>query len=77
MDYSLDDFYTYNGGYKVRMTGGSRTTRKGDGTESTPYEETSMDRAKDIMSLLESDDALMSDFNFLLRQKKLKQLKLK
>lgn len=36
---------------------------------------TSMERAKDIMDLLEHDDELMSDFNFLLRQKKLKQLK--
>jgi hypothetical protein len=26
------------GGYKVRMTGGSRTTRKGDGTESTHFQ---------------------------------------
>jgi hypothetical protein len=36
---------------------------------------TAMERAKDIMSMLEDDDELMSNLNFLLRQKKLKQLK--
>ena len=45
------------------------------GLDGSLIELTTMEKAKDIMSLLESDDALMSDFNFLLRQKKLKQLK--
>jgi len=38
-------------------------------------EKNKMDIAKDIMDLLENDDEVMSNFNFLLRQKKLKQLK--
>jgi len=38
-------------------------------------EKNKIDIAKDIMDLLENDDEVMSNFNFLLRQKKLKQLK--
>lgn len=38
-------------------------------------EQNKMDIAKDIMDLLESDQEVMDNFNFLLRQKKLKQLK--
>ena len=43
-----------------------------------PYENREKDKmeiAKDIMSLLDNDQEVMDNFNFLLRQKKLKQLK--
>jgi len=65
MDYTLDDFYYYN------------EEEEGDwGLDNNPSpEKNKMDIAKDIMDLLESDDEVMSNFNFLLRQKKLKQLK--
>jgi hypothetical protein len=43
----------------------------------TSMEKASMEKAKDIMDMLENDSELMSNFNFLLRQKKLKQLKTK
>ena len=36
---------------------------------------TSMEKAKLVMELLESDSNIMDDFNFLMRQKKLRQLK--
>ncbi len=38
-------------------------------------EKNKMEIAKDIMSVLEGDDEVMGNFNFLLRQKKLRQLK--
>jgi hypothetical protein len=38
-------------------------------------ERNKMDIAKDILDILENDDEVMDNFNFLLRQKKLKQLK--
>ena len=43
-----------------------------------PYEKREKDKmeiAKDVMSLLENDQEVMDNFNFLLRQKKIKQLK--
>ena len=44
-------------------------------TEPQSEEKTKMNLAKDLMDLLENDDEVMDNFNFLLRQKKLKQLK--
>jgi len=41
----------------------------------TSPEKDKMEIAKDVMSLLENDQEVMDNFNFLLRQKKLKQLK--
>jgi len=46
-----------------------------DWIDENESEMTSMDTAKDIMSMLENDPELMDNFNFLLRQRKLKQLK--
>jgi len=45
-----------------------------DDWERSP-EKNKMEIAKDVMDLLENDQEVMDNFNFLLRQKKLKQLK--
>jgi len=71
MDYSLDDFYEYNDHDQVNK----------DYVESVLdgglYNMNTKDRAKEILIQLESDDELLRDFNLLLRQKKLEQIKKK
>ena len=71
MYYSIEDFYEYNNHDMVSKEYVDNYSTIGESDMNT------MERAKEILIQLESDDELLRNFNLLLRQKKLQQIKKK